>query len=364
MWLLTARDLQHRALRFGMAIFGTALLFAMVILVGGVAAGFSSAATSTVNTMNEGTWILPEGASGAFTSYAAFDGSLADEVVADDEVVPLLIMRGVATSAVADAAVDTDAVAASSAEATQDIVLVGHVAAGLGGPPVDVGRAATGLDEVVVSSAAELPIGSSVRVGERDLEVVGTADGMTMFAGTPLLFVDLEVARQIAVEGRPAATALLTAGTVSSLPDGLVAIAATAVADDALRLIEDAVGTIDIINVLLWVVAASVIGAVVYLSALDRLRDFAVLKAIGASTRSLLVGLAVQAAIVAVVAAVLAIGLAELLVPVFPLHVAIDPGTFVRLPLLAVGVGLVASLGGLRRAVGVDPAAAFSGPGG
>lgn len=358
MWLLTARDLQHRALRFGMAIFGTALLFAMVILVGGVAAGFSSSATSTVNAMNEGTWILPEGASGAFTSYAAFDAGLADEVVADDEVVPLLIMRGVATSA------DADAVDPSSAEATQDIVLVGHAEAGLGGPPVDVGRAASGPGEVVASSAAELPIGSSVRVGERDLEVVGTADGMTMFAGTPLLFVDLEVARQIAVEGRPAATALLTAGTVSSLPDELVAIAATAVADDALRLIEDAVGTIDIINVLLWIVAASVIGAVVYLSALDRLRDFAVLKAIGASTRSLLVGLAVQATLVAVVAAVLAIGLAELLLPVFPLHVAIDRGTFIRLPLLAVGVGLVASLGGLRRAVGVDPAAAFSGPGG
>jgi putative ABC transport system permease protein len=363
MWLLTARDLQHRALRFGMAIFGTALLFAMVILVGGVAAGFSSSATGTVNAMNEGTWILPEGASGAFTSYAAFDAGLADEVVADDEVVPLLIMRGVATSEAAEA-VATDAAEASSAEATQDIVLVGHVAAGLGGPPVDVGREASGLDEVVASSAAELPIGSSVRVGERDLEVVGTADGMTMFAGTPLLFVDLEVARQIAVEGRPAATTLLTSGTVSSVPDGLVAIAAAEVADDALRLIEDAVGTIDIINVLLWIVAASVIGAVVYLSALDRLRDFAVLKAIGASTRSLLVGLAVQATIVAVVAAVLAIGLAELLVPVFPLQVAIDPGTFIRLPLLAAGVGLLASLGGLRRAVGVDAAAAFSGPGG
>jgi putative ABC transport system permease protein len=357
MWLLTARDLQHRALRFGMAIFGTALLFAMVILVGGVASGFSSSATRTVDAINPGSWVLPDGASGAFTSYAAFDASNAEGVIADADVAPLMIMRGVATAESAD-------VALATLEATQDIVLVGHVPDALGSPPVDEGRAASASDEVVASSAAELAVGSTVAVGEQDREVVGIADGLTMFAGTPLLFVDLEVARALAVEGRPLATTLLTTGTVSAVPDGFVVIEADAVAADALRLIEDAVGTIDIINVLLWVVAASVIGAVVYLSALDRLRDFAVLKAIGASTRGLLAGLAVQATLVAVVAAVLAIGVAGLLVPVFPLHVEIDPATFVRLPLLAVGVGLLASLGGLRRAVAVDPAAAFSGPGG
>lgn len=363
MWLLTARDLQHHALRFGLAILGIALLLATSILIGGVASGFSSSATRTVEAINPGAWVLPAGASGAFTSYATFDAAVGAGVVADADVLPLMIMRGVASAA---APVGVPPLPG----AMQDIVLVGHVSDALGSPPVDEGRAAATSDEVVASSAAELPIGSRVGVGGLDLEVVGTTDRLTVFAGTPLLFVDIEVARVLIVERRPSATALVTSGTVIALPEGFVSIAADAVAADALRLTEDAVETIELVDVLLWVAAASVIGAVVYLSALSRLRDFAVLEALGASARWLLAGLAVQATLVAVVAAVLAIGIAQLLAPVSPLPVDIDPATFLRLPVLATVVGLVAGLGGLRRVVAVDPAAAFfdpaasSGPGG
>ena len=57
--------------------------------------------------------------------------------------------------------------------------------------------------------------------------------------------------------------------------------------------------SITIMAVLLWVVAALIVGSVIYLSALERLRDFAVFKAIGVPTRTSLAGLAMQAIIVA-----------------------------------------------------------------
>ena len=47
------------------------------------------------------------------------------------------------------------------------------------------------------------------------------------------------------------------------------------------------VSSVNLIRVLLWFVAAMIIGTMTYLSALERLRDMAVLKAIGASTRQL-----------------------------------------------------------------------------
>ena len=72
------------------------------------------------------------------------------------------------------------------------------------------------------------------------------------------------------------------------------------------------------IAVLLWVVAALIVGSVIYLSALERTRDFAVLKAVGVSTRSVLAGLCLQAVIVAVVAAVLGGLLSLVLGPLFP----------------------------------------------
>jgi len=116
------------------------------------------------------------------------------------------------------------------------------------------------------------------------------------------------------------------------------------------------------INALLWLVAAGIIGSIVYLSALERQREFAVFKATGASNRSLLFGLALQAVVLSAAAAVLAVGIARLLAPGFPFTIEIPPQAFPRLLGVAVLVGLVASAAGLRRAVGVQPALAFGGP--
>ena len=88
--------------------------------------------------------------------------------------------------------------------------------------------------------------------------------------------------------------------------------------------------------VLLWVVAALIVGSVIYLSALERTRDFAVLKAVGVSTRSVLAGLCLQAVIVAVVAAVLG-GLVSLVLgPLFPMRVVVPTSAFLLLPVVGV----------------------------
>src|SRR5260370_35174670 len=66
-----------------------------------------------------------------------------------------------------------------------------------------------------------------------------------------------------------------------------------AVAD--LRLtIKSATATIDFIALLTWLIAAGVIGAIVYLTAIERSRDFAVLRAIGSPDRPLLRGAPIQ----------------------------------------------------------------------
>ena len=98
------------------------------------------------------------------------------------------------------------------------------------------------------------------------------------------------------------------------------------------------------------------------MSALERTRDFAVFKAVGVSTRSLLGGLALQAVIVAVVSAALGALLSLVLAPLFPMRVDVPDGAYLLLPVVAVVIGLLASGAGLRRAVAVDPALAFGGP--
>jgi putative ABC transport system permease protein len=79
-------------------------------------------------------------------------------------------------------------------------------------------------------------------------------------------------------------------------------------------------------------------------------------------TRSILAGLAMQAVIVAVLSALLGGVLSVLLGPLFPMRVDIPRIAFILLPIVAITIGVLASLAGLRRAVVVDPAMAFGGP--
>jgi putative ABC transport system permease protein len=113
---------------------------------------------------------------------------------------------------------------------------------------------------------------------------------------------------------------------------------------------------------MLWIVAGSIIGAVVYISALERVRDFAVFKATGQSTAMLAAGLAMQAGLIGLVAAVLSAGIAKLLVPTFPMAVEVSLGSVALLIGVAVLIGGLASLFAARRATSVDPAIAFGGP--
>ena len=125
--------------------------------------------------------------------------------------------------------------------------------------------------------------------------------------------------------------------------------------------LDGAIASIDLVRVLLWVVAAVIIGSVVYLSALERQRDFAVLKAIGTSNRTLLASLALQAVLVALAAVALAAVIQIFLAPAFPLKVRVPSRAFWQLPLLAVIVALLAGAVGMRRVARADPAAAFAG---
>ena len=109
----------------------------------------------------------------------------------------------------------------------------------------------------------------------------------------------------------------------------------------------------------MWFVAAAIVASMLYVAALERKRDFAVLKALGSSSRALFLSLLLQAVVVTLIAAVLAEFLASALTPTFAQPVDITPEARLVLPLIAVVVGVLASLTALRRVTGADPAAAF-----
>ena len=85
------------------------------------------------------------------------------------------------------------------------------------------------------------------------------------------------------------------------------------------------------------------------------------MKATGAGNTPLLAGLALQALVLSAAAAAVAVVLARPLEAGFPFNIEIPSSAYVVLLVVALVVGFVASMAGLRRAVRVDPAVAFGG---
>ena len=110
----------------------------------------------------------------------------------------------------------------------------------------------------------------------------------------------------------------------------------------------------------MWVVAAIIVAALMYVSSLERLRDFAVLKSLGSSSGLLFLGVAAQAVAITLLAAAFAVVASQLLKPMFALPIEIPASAFVVLPVVAIVVGLLSSLVALRRAISVDPSSAFA----
>ena len=347
MWRVALRDLQWRRRRFVIAVLATSLVFAMTLLMAGFATSLHNEGRRIVAALGADAWLVAAGAAGPFTTSTPIPAAEAGRVAAMPGVAradPLVIVHSTLRR-----------------PAVRDVNVIGARPGGLGTPRLASGRAVARTGEVVADTELGLAVGERLELSGRRLQVVGLADRVTWFFGLPTLFLALEDAQAVAFGGQPLAMAVLTRGVPAGAA-GLERFSNAQAVADLERPLVRGLQSIDLISALLWLVAAGIIGSIMYLSVLERLRELAVLKAVGASNRSLLAGFAIQAVLLSAAAAVLAMGIATVLAPVFPFTVEIPAAAFPRLVATAMLVGLAASVVGLRRAVSVQPALAFGGP--
>ena len=349
MLLTCLRDLQWRARRFLIAGLGASVVFALTLVLSGLTSSFHAEATRVVDAVGADTWVVPQGVDGVFTTISIVPTSLAAEVAKEPGVSradPIVVLHHTVHH-----------------HGVRDVNLIGYAAGGLGQPPLRSGRLPQARDEVVVDDALGAGKGETFGLAGRTVTVVGLVHGLTINAGQPLVFLRLSDAQQLLVKGAPVANAVVTRGTPTRLPAGYAARDRQQTRESLLRPLKGALDSLHLTLLLLWGVAALVIGSVVYLSALERVRDFAVYKATGWSTRDLALGLALQSGLLSTAAALLGLVLAQGALPLFPLTFQVPLSARLLLPAVGLGVGLLASAAGLRRAVGVEPALAFGGPG-
>jgi putative ABC transport system permease protein len=345
---ITLQDLRFRARQFLIAVAGAGLVFAMGLLLSGLAAGFTTEINQTVQAMGADSWVLATGTPGRIAALSPMTSAA-----------PVAVARepGVTRA-------DPVIVAPQAAQVGKDIrslVLIGTIPGGLGSTSASAGRGVRRNGEAVVDTRLHLGIGAHFSVARINFTVVGTVANRTLLAGQPDAYVTLHDAQIALYGGRPLIGAVITSGVPARVPHGLSARTNQQIEQASLNQMGPAVSSISNSRVFMWVIAAFIVAALVYVTALERTRDFAVLKALGSSSALLFVGLAVQAVLVALAAAAVAAVIANFMTGIFAQPIDIPSSAFVFLPLAALLVGILSSLAALRRAVSADPAVAFAG---
>ncbi len=357
--LVSLRDLQWRSRRFLLAAVAAGLVFAVALLMSGVANSFAVEIQNTVRTLGATTWLVRAGSPGPFTDPSPFpvgDATAGAPAAGGSGGDPISVGR-----ALTSGALPSSSSAGDRSASLRDVNVLGVVPGGIGSPSVVAGRPLEGNRSLVANDSLGVGVGQRLALNGLVFTVVGLVDGVTYYAGQPAVFVSLTAADRVSANGEPLATAVLVKGTPRHAVPGFTELTDAQVRADLGRPTTEADKTIQLIEVLLWFVAAGIIGAIVYLSALERRGDFAVLKAVGTPSSHLFAGLVIQAVLMALGAAVIGVLVEIPMAGGSQMAVRLSPSDYLAVPVVALAVGVMASVLPARRAARVDPAIAFGG---
>jgi putative ABC transport system permease protein len=376
---LALRDIRHNLGRFLLTCLGLGLLLGVALAMVGIYGGVVDDALALPRALRADLWVVEEGTRGPFAESSRIPGDVREAVAR---------LPGV---------VEAGAVAFQTAEVarpgggTLRLQLVGYEPDRPGGPPpLAEGRGiARGRFEMVADRAARLPLGATLEMGGQRFRVVGLTRGAVSSAGDPLAWVTLRdgqemqfrlappaARRQLAAGGGTTGTDTVNAVIARVSPNQRVGDLAAAVrrwkhlgaltaAEQEAVLTQSVVARarvqLGMFTVVLLVASAVVVALIVYTLTLDKMREIATLKLIGARDRTI-VGLILQQA--------MALGLVGLaggatllfaVKDVFPRRVVLGPEQVGAFGLLVVAICLVASLLGVRLALRIEPAQALGG---
>jgi putative ABC transport system permease protein len=339
------RDLAWRRRRFVITVLGTALVFSVTLLIGALRNGLPSEVDRTLGALGADHFVVSDQTPGPFSGFVPINEDATQLFESKGRTGAVIVLR--------------QPLPGAKPGDVRDANVFAYRLGGLGAPPTTKGRSVAAAGEAVVDGRLGRKLGDTIAIGPKRFRVVGITHGLTLGAGSPNVYVSIEDVQSAVFGGSKVATMLIVDGDVGPMPPGLIAQTRDEARRQLLRPLHNSQASLQLMAVLLWIVAAAIVGAGLYLSAIERTKDFAVFKATGARTGDIAAGLAVQAATLTVAASVAAVVLAMVLAPLFPLPVTIPVSQAVQTLLVAVVVGLVASIAGLRHAASVGPALAF-----
>ncbi|WP_144186923.1 ABC transporter permease [Elioraea rosea] len=375
---LALRDIRHRLGRFLITCLGVGLLLGVALAMVGIYQGVVAEALALTRSLAAELWVVEAGTRGPFAEASRVPGDVR-EIVAR---VPGVAAAGSITLRTAEMAAPGRIIRAQ---------VMGYEPGRPGGPSsISSGRGLGGSRlEMVADRRAGLALGDTVTLGGDRYRIVGLTRDLVASGGDPLVFIHLRDSQDLQFKlAPPAARRAAAAGAGGSGTDTVNAVIARlhpgaeadAVADTIRRwkhlaaltdaeqaelltrsVVNRARAQLGLFTVVLLFVTAVIIALIIYTMTMDKLREIATLKLIGAPDRTI-AGLVLQQALLLGLAG-FAMG-AALLFAVrdkFPRTVALGPAEVAAMLGIVVAICILGSIVSIRAALRIDAQAALGG---
>ncbi|CAA7626112.1 ABC transporter permease [Magnetospirillum sp. SS-4] len=375
---LAFRDIRHKLGRFMLTCLGLSLLLGVVLSMIGIYRGIVDDALSLARAPGADLWVVESGTRGPFAEASKMPGDTREMVAR----IPGIAAAGSMTY---------QTVETSHRGQGMRLQVVGFEPGRMGGPAAIVeGRAiAIRHGEAVIDRRAGLTVGERLRLGREEVTIVGLTANHVSTGGDPVVFLGLRDAQKIQFLPKPSAYRRDQArGAPPPATDTVNTVVARLEPDTApeeiarqigrwkhlgaitqLRqetilvqsVVEKARRQLGLFTAILMVVSAVVISLIIYTMTMDKTREIATLKLIGAPDRTI-VGLILQQALaMGMIGFVMGWGLISLVADTFPRRVLLMTEDAALLGVVVALVCIVASGLGVRLALRIDPATALGG---
>lgn len=375
---LALRDIRHNLGRFLLTCLGLSLLLGVVLSMIGIYRGLVAESLTIARAPNVQLWVVEARTRGPFAEASRVPGDTREAVAR---------LAGVTeTGSLTYQSVESD-----HAGRKLRVYLVGYELGRLGGPPSVIAGRPIGRSrfELVADRATGLRVGERLRLGRDTFDVVGLTAGQVSSGGDPAVFVTLRDSQKLQFDLSPAAARReLARGSPAGSSDIVNAVVARisdnskveTVADHARRwkhlaaftqddqetilsrsVVERARRQIGLFTSVLMIVSTVIIALIIYTLTIDKMREIATLKLIGAPDRTIIGLILQQALAMGGIGFVFGAAMISLAADYFPRRVLIEPADQAVLGLIVMAVCVLASGLGVRLALKVDPATALGG---
>jgi putative ABC transport system permease protein len=375
---LAWRDIRHKLGRFVLTCFGLSLLLAITVMMAGIYRGQTADSLALLHAIRADVWIVESGTLGPFAEASSIPGDTREMVAR---------INGVAEAG----SITLQNVQVDRGDRKVRVQVVGYQLGRPGGPvQLIAGREITRSHyELIADRQTGLALGEMIRLGRYDFTVVGMTSGVVTLSGDSIVYITLRDAQQLQFDLAPSASRREAARgvqrTQTDFVNAIVARLTPGVPPDKVAeiisrwkhlsvlteaeqeviltrsVIERASKQIGLFLIMLTIVSAVIIALILYTMTMDKIREIATLKLIGASDWTIVSLIMQQALMMGVIGVVAGTVLVYVFKNRLPRAIVLLPSDIASLFGLVIVICLLASMLGVRAALRVDPGRALVG---